>query len=227
VNTESPLLTARRLLTGVVGSRAYGLDHPNSDVDLIRVAILPSTRFLGLNPPTGSALTFHGKTSIGDITVHEVGKFLGLCLSGNPAVIETLNLDAYTDETDETYRIRDLRGAVLSAPAIKTSFYGYANAQIQKAMASENPARREKTARHAYRLAHQGARLWRTGQVVVRADRDGCFAFGEAVAAGDHQRARKLVDWLGDEFHKPTILPDTPDRAAVESYLLDVRRRLG
>lgn len=45
------------LLVGTVGSHAYGLAGPDSDVDTLAFAAAPTARFHGLSLPTGKDAT--------------------------------------------------------------------------------------------------------------------------------------------------------------------------
>ena len=58
------------LLSGIVGSVAYGLDTEDSDVDRLGVFAAPTERLLGLHPPKPSVVS-----SKPDATFHEAGKF--------------------------------------------------------------------------------------------------------------------------------------------------------
>src|SRR5690242_18226677 len=93
------------LITGVVGSQAYGLAGPDSDTDLLSVSAAPTTEFHGLNPPWAKRATRVSHSP--DITVHEVGKFISLCLSANPTVNELLWLPS------DCYRVMHTLGMEL------------------------------------------------------------------------------------------------------------------
>jgi uncharacterized protein len=72
------------------GSRAYGLDHPGSDIDTRGVCIPPLEYLLGLR-------TFEQhENESGDHVVFALSKFVRLALQGNPNLIEVL----YTDPAD-------------------------------------------------------------------------------------------------------------------------------
>jgi len=78
------------LLAGVVGSTAYGLDGPDSDVDRLGVFAAPTIAFHGLTRPRESDVT-----TAPDQTLHEAGKFCRLALGGNPTVGELMWLKHY------------------------------------------------------------------------------------------------------------------------------------
>jgi len=224
--TTSPLISAPRLFTAVVGSHAYGLATPTSDVDLFGVSVLPTRRLVGLNPPRAEALTYHSVGAEQDITVHEVGKFLALALKGNPSVVETFWLPEYLEVSPSGRALLSLRRAVLSAHAVRSSYLGYCAAQAHGAK-HKAEARRPKFGTHLYRLAEQARGLWLTGDLTVQvSDPDGARAFGQQVADGDLDVVEDLISDLNDVFDRPTPLPGTPDTITVNQWLLDLRRAI-
>jgi hypothetical protein len=60
------------LLAGIVGSTAYGLAGPDSDVDHLGVYAAPTVAFHGLHPPTGKDATLVRHDP--DSTLHEAAK---------------------------------------------------------------------------------------------------------------------------------------------------------
>jgi hypothetical protein len=72
---------------------------------------------------------------------------------------------------------------------------------------------------------HQGRHLYATGVLEIRlADPEWFRAFGERVAGGDIGAARTLLAEAERDFDEiRTPLPDRPDEATVERWLLDVR----
>ncbi len=75
------------LLGGIVGSTAYGLAGPHSDIDRLGVFAAPTEEFHGLRPTIGRSATV--TRSNPDVTVHEARKFASLALAANPTVSET------------------------------------------------------------------------------------------------------------------------------------------
>ena len=71
------------LLSGVVGSTAYGLDTPDSDTDRLGIFAAPTVAFHGLHKPQESHVT-----TSPDATFHEAAKWVRLALGGNPTVTE-------------------------------------------------------------------------------------------------------------------------------------------
>lgn len=219
------------VLEGVVGSHAYGLDTPQSDVDYLGVYVEPTRTFLGLHPPTRDRGTRHGRDGA-DATYHEVGKAMGLILSCNPTVTEILWLDNYTVATDFGTELVSLRSHFLSAPKVRHSYFGYAMAQFRRmlhrreTLGLDDP-RLAKHARHTMRLLYQGYELYTTGVLPVRLpDPEPYFEFGRQMMAESGEAAAKaLITEYEQKFDTATSpLPKRPNEAPLEDFLQRVRR---
>lgn len=216
------------LLSGIVGSTAYGLAGPNSDVDRLGMFALPTHQLLGLNAPADSHVTKDP-----DSTFHEAHKAVRLFLVGNPTAMELLWLpaDLYEVRTPLGDEAIALRSAFLSAHRTKTAYMGYATQQFRKLMLRDQgssaspPGRIAKHARHLMRLVDQGYELYTTGNVRIRlADPARYMTFGERVAA-DPQAVVPFMSDAEERFASArSVLPDEPDYAAAEAWLLRVRR---
>ncbi|MBQ0891622.1 nucleotidyltransferase domain-containing protein [Micromonospora sp. U56] len=214
------------LLSGIVGSVAYGLAGPGSDVDRIGVFAAPTVAFHGLHPPKESVVTTDP-----DVTLHEAGKYAKLALSGNPTATELMWLpdDCYETRTEFGERLIAIRSAFLSAPRVRDAYLGYATQQFRKLTTRDSSVsgrrRSAKHARHLARLLHQGRLLYATGVLEIRlADPEWFRAFGERVAGGALDEAEALVAAAQRDFDTSrTPLPERPDEATVEDWLLDVR----
>lgn len=214
------------LLSGIVGSVAYGLAGPGSDVDRIGVFAAPTVAFHGLHPPRESVVTTDP-----DVTLHEARKYALLALSGNPTATELMWLpdDCYETRTEFGERLIAIRSAFLSAPRVRDAYLGYATQQFRKLTTRDSSTggrrRSAKHARHLARLLHQGRVLYATGVLEIRlADPEWFRAFGERVAGGALDEAEALVAAAGRDFDRiRTPLPDGPDEETVERWLLDVR----
>ncbi|MFB4318371.1 DNA polymerase beta superfamily protein [Actinomadura sp. 21ATH] len=222
---------AEVLLAGVVGSTAYGLATPESDVDRLAVFAAPTVLFHGLRPPTGKQAT-RVRTDP-DVTEHEAGKFAGLCLGVNPTVTELLWLEEYEVRTELGERLVGIREAFLSAGRVRDAYYGYAVSQFRRlegrgdgSFSADTRKRTAKHARHLARLIHQGLGLYRTGTLRVRLDDPQWYRdFGERVAQGELDEARAVLAKAEADFDATrTPLPERPDEAAVEEWLHAVRR---
>lgn len=217
------------LLSGTVGSTAYGLAGPGSDVDRLGMFAAPTLSLLGLTTPAESHVT-----TSPDSTLHEAGKAARLMLGGNPTVTELLWLpdDLYEVRTALGDEAIGLRTAFLSAKRVKSAYLGYADKQFRKLLSrgdrsfsADTRKRAAKHARHLMRLVDQGFVLYTAGDLVIRlADPERYRAFGEQVAA-DPESVRPFMAAAEERFAGArSVLPDEPDTAAVEAWLLRVRR---
>ncbi|MFC6884518.1 MULTISPECIES: DNA polymerase beta superfamily protein [Actinomadura] len=220
------------LLAGIVGSTAYGLAGPGSDIDRLGVYAAPTVAFHGLNPPTGRDATT--VTTRPDVTFHEAGKYASLALNVNPTVTELMWLpdELYETRTALGDRLIGIRTAFLSAQRVRDAYLGYAASQFRRlesrgdgSFSADTRKRTAKHARHLARLVHQGLRLYATGGLDVRlTDPQWYLGFGERVAAGELEEARRVMADAESRFDATrTPLPDAPDRARVEDWLHAVR----
>jgi predicted nucleotidyltransferase len=217
------------LLLGIVGSTAYGLAGPHSDVDRLGVFAVPTVALHGLHPPKETLVTHDP-----DVTLHEAAKFCRLALSCNPTAMELLWLpdDLYEVRTDLGRELIAIRSSFLSAPRVRDAFLGYAEQQFTRLINKEAgrdggrwaDRRTAKHARHLLRLIEQGLHLYQTGVLTIRlADPQRYVDFGEQVAA-DPDAARPVIEHARTRFAAATTpLPDEPDEEPAERWLPRVR----
>lgn len=215
------------LLSGVVGSTAYGLAGPDSDVDRLGVFAAPTVALHGLHPPKESIVQHDP-----DVTFHEAAKFCRLALSCNPTAMELLWLPEYEVRTPLGEQLVQIRSSFLSGPRVRDAFLGYADQQFTRLtnkQASRDGGRwadrrTAKHARHLLRLIEQGLRLYETGVLTIRlSDPQRFHAFGERVMA-DPESARPVLEDARERFASATtVLPDRPDEEPAERWLLRVR----
>lgn len=228
INRSRPHLNL--MLEGIVGSTAYGLNTPTSDIDYAGIYAEPTTNLLGLHPPSRERATKKGRGDA-DATYHEIGKAMALTLSCNPTASEILWLDTYTVTTPLGEELIGLRHHFLSAKRVRDAFFGYATSQFHRLVergrfAGSLETRREKHARHTMRLLYQGYELYTTGNLPIRVpDPAPYFAFGEQIRDDPEAvSAKALIAEYEDKFDRArTVLPDDPDEAPLEDFLQRVR----
>ncbi len=223
------VMTKNVILSGVVGSTAYGLARPDSDVDRLGVYVAPSETLLGLHRPTEKAMSDVAHEP--DVTVHELGKFLRLCLKGNPSVLELLWLPEYEIDSQYGRELRQLRRSVLSRDAIRNAYFGFAVAQLRQLQRNQVPEhRRAKHARHLVRLLDQLEYLWINERLLVRLvpwQVEDCHRLGELAAVGDLKELEQRVAATTARLDgTDSGLPEYADVRLVEEWLLSVRHRL-
>lgn len=241
LTTEKPVGVTpnNMLLSGVVGSKAYGLDHSRSDVDRLGMYAAPTVMFHGLHPPVGDRDTIVVKDP-SDAVYHEALKYVRLVMKGNPSVTELLWLDVYETVTPLGMFLIKRRTRLLSASRVRASYLGYATSQFQRlfnrgdgSFSADTRKRTAKHARHLLRLLHQGLDLYRVGTLTIKVSEPyRYFEFGDAVARFDgtadwrvgEEVARKELTKTEEAFDRATSpLRAEPDEALVESWLRAVR----
>ncbi|WP_221320456.1 DNA polymerase beta superfamily protein [Actinoplanes sp. L3-i22] len=218
------LIEKHTILAVVVGSRAYGLDGPESDYDRRGVYAAPTRDFWRLDkPPT------HLDGPAEEQFSWEVERFCTLALQANPTVLEVLWSPLIESSTVDGEELLAARTAFLSRRVAET--YGnYARDQLDK-VASRRARTGEinhKQAMHMIRLLMAGAHVLRTGEILVdvRHLRDRLLAVRQGSVAWDDVAAwaAELLADLGTAA-AGTRLPEHPDRDLVDRLLAGVRER--
>jgi uncharacterized protein len=218
------------LLSGVVGSTAYGLAREGSDVDRIGVFAAETVELLGLSQPKESHVTFKP-----DSTFHEARKYCKLALGCNPTAMELMWLPCDLVEVRHPFgdELVALQYAFLSARRVRNAYLGYATGQFRKlesrgdgSFSADTRKRTAKHARHLMRMCWQGERLHTTGILPIRVDNPQRFHdFGDQVADGDLEAARNMLASTEAMFDANTSpLPTEPDETAVQDWLIRVRK---
>lgn len=216
----------RRILEAIVGSQAYGLDTEDSDVDRRGVFVLPASELLGLHPIVDTV-----DHTDPDWVLYEVAKFIRLALKGNPSIVELLFMDPYEVLEPEGRMLIENRAALLSEPAVRAAFGGYAMAQARKLLKRESEGRQgfgprtknryAKHARHLFRLLGQGRELLETGVMTVRVpNRDELFAVGELPSEELMARFEREMESYNEVA---SVLPAQPDLDRANEVLLAIR----
>ncbi|MEO4006605.1 nucleotidyltransferase domain-containing protein [Flavobacterium sp. CAU 1735] len=110
----------------VSGSKAYGLDTPESDTDLKGVFYLPKEQFFGLE------YVAQVQNETNDEVYYELGRFMELLLKSNPNMLELLA----TPEDCVLFKhpiMERLTMEMFLSKQTKDTFAGYAVTQIRKA----------------------------------------------------------------------------------------------
>jgi uncharacterized protein len=209
----------------VVGSRAYGLDHDDSDTDRRGIYLAPADLQWSL---FGAPEQFEDNAT--QSCYWELQKFLIMALKANPNILECLYSPQVEKVTPLGEELLALRQGFLSQMIFQT-FNGYALSQFKKI---EQDLRnhgevRWKHAMHLLRLLLTGAAALREGRVPVRveAHRDRLLA----VKRGEVPWTE--VDAWRKELHRDferalaeTELPERPDYEAANRLLVKARREM-
>ena len=169
------------LFLTVAGSHSYGLERPDSDIDIRGIYLDPTEKILSLHPGRDTIEGFIGDEQRIDYQLYEFGKFLGMLLKGNGNMIRMI-LSPLT-----LYYWPDIDWVRITKKFItrKLCLYytGYAASQRKRAMSE----RGGKALIYTYREIFEGFSVMVTGQPI--------FDF------------RKLWQWVTDnKFYKGGLL---------------------
>ena len=221
------------LLLGVTGSIAYGLATDQSDIDRLGIYAVPTESVLGLgfNQAKASVVL----TDPDDVQMHELGKYLGLVLKGNPTVTELLFLESYEVRDPRIEPLIQMRSKLLGQRTIRAAYSGYALAQAQR-LANRNTEgragfnsdlakRTAKHGRHCFRLMLQAEQLLTKGTITVDVSghREELFAIGELAESDVDAFLAAFTARQAALDALPSSLPEEPDFAAAEAFLIEFR----
>ena len=221
------------LLLGVTGSTAYGLATENSDVDRLGIYRVPTEVLFGLGFNMGKASRV--LTDPDDVQMHEIGKYVGLVLKGNPTVTELLYLDRYEVRDPRIEPLIDIRSKLLGQRTIRAAYSGYAYAQAKrlanreaegrKGFNSDLAKRTAKHGRHCFRLMLQAEQLLTEGTINVDVSdhRDELFAIGELAETDVGAFLKRFEEREAELAAVKSDLPEEPDFAAAEAFLVEFR----
>jgi hypothetical protein len=209
----------------VVGSRAYGLDHDESDTDRRGIYLAPAELQWSL---FGAPEQF--EDNVAQACYWELQKFLTMALKANPNILECLYSPMVEKAAPLGEELVALRQGFLSQMIFQT-FNGYAMSQFKKIEQDIRNAGqiKWKHAMHLLRLLLTGAATLREARVPVRVE-----AHPErllAVKRGEMPWAE--VNAWRKELHRDfehalaeTKLPERPDYEATNRFLVKARREM-
>jgi uncharacterized protein len=209
----------------VVGSRAYGLDHDDSDTDRRGIYLAPADLQWSL---FGAPEQFEDNTT--QSCYWELQKFLAMALKANPNILECLYSPVVEKVTPLGEELLAMREIFLSQMIFQT-FNGYAMSQFKKI---EQDIRNHgeikwKHAMHLLRLLLTGAATLREGRVPVRveAHRDQLLSVKRGELPWPEVDAwRKELHHDLERALTATKLPERPDYEAANRFLVKARRMM-
>lgn len=205
----------------VVGSRAFGLDTEASDTDLRGFYLPPARDHWGL-AQVPEQLEF------GEEVYWEARKFVLLALKANPNVLEVLHSPLVVTATPLAGELLAIRDAFLSRLVYQT-YNGYVMGQFKRLEADlrQHGEVRWKHAMHLLRLLLSGVAVLERGEVQVQVGehRERLLAVKRGqVPWSEVERWRLSLHAQFDRAYTSTSLPERPDYARVEAWLLRARR---
>jgi predicted nucleotidyltransferase len=209
----------------VVGSRAYGLDDDASDVDRRGIYL----------PPADLHWSLYGvpeqlEDDVTRDTYWELQKFLVLALKANPNVLECLNTALIEYAAPLATELRAMQDAFLSKLIYQT-YNGYVLSQFKKMEADlrTKGTIKQKHAMHLIRLLLAGVTALREGIIPVRVEehRERLLAIKRGDVPWEEVNAWRLeLHRQFDAAFATTRLPERPDYARVNAFLLRARRSM-
>jgi predicted nucleotidyltransferase len=218
------LVRERTVYAAVVGSRAFGLDVEDSDVDVRGTYQAPTAAFWSLGKPPA-----HVEGPGPEQFSWELERFCELALKANPNLLEVLHSPDVLVCTEVGEELLALRPAFVSRLA-HTTYAGYVLSQAKKLQADvrQHGRPRWKHVMHLLRLLLSARDLLRTGALSldVGEHRERLLAVKRGEVAWDAvERWRQELQREVDAALPRSPLPEAPDVAAVDAWLVDVRRR--
>lgn len=248
---DREVASRNEILRTEVGSGVHGMAIPGTDDhDETGVYVEEPEQLLGLAAAPGHWIwrtrSMGERSGPGDtdLSVYALRKFVRLAIAGNPTILIPFFADgpAVLHTTPLGEELRALVPRILSRGAGER-FLGYLDGQRERLLGrgrqSRVPNRPELVARygydtkyasHALRLGLQGIELVTTGRLSLpmRAeDLAQAMAVKRGEATLDHALA--LIDATREELvtalESRSVLPDEPDRAGVDAWLVAAHRR--
>lgn len=166
ISTEKKPSSILRVL---VGSRAHGMERPDSDWDYRGVFVNPTTDFFKLGKKAKLTNWNEGATKQDDDdTTWEIGHFMHMAFQCNPTILEVFGAPRVVGDTNGYGRqLRELLPHVVSPERVRDSFIGYSRNQWKKLHVDNQDTRTVKYALAASMTMFQGFELLHTGKMVV------------------------------------------------------------
>ncbi len=209
----------------VVGSRAYGLDGPDSDTDRRGIYL----------PPAAMQWSLYGvpdqlEREETQECYWELQRFLVLALKANPNVLECLYTPLVETALPLAEELLAMRASFLSKLIYQT-YNGYVMSQFRK-LEQDRRTRGEikwKHAMHLIRLLLSGVIALKEGRVPVRVEdhREQLLAIRRGEVPWEEVNAWRLsLHTTFDEAFAETHLPERPDYERANTFLLKARRSM-
>jgi hypothetical protein len=209
----------------VVGSQAYSLAEAGSDIDRRGFFVPPVDLHWSL-----AGVPEQIVDNANQECYWEVQKFLILALKGNPTILECLYTPLVETTTPLAHELLAMRHIFLSR-RIYDTYNGYVQSQFTK-LAQYHHTRGEirwKHAMHLIRLLLVGVTALREGYIPVQVDehRDQLLAIRHGQTPWDAVDAWRLtLHQQLDAAFAQTSLPENPDYAQADAFLIKARRSM-
>lgn len=211
----------------LAGSRAYGLERPDSDWDLRGVYIPPTEELFGLRPPPDE-LEEKGASGKREVKIFELGKFCHLAAKANPNILELLWAPQSSVMGIFEPFIKNRK--VFLSKKIAVTYRGYAESQFQKMKQDVNQKGeiRWKHAAHLLRLMSSGATALEFGTTIPVKVGTAAASFLRQILAGDLSFDEVMTQYERssasfDNALRRSKLPDEPDWDSINKMMVAAR----
>lgn len=196
------------IIETVIGSRAYGLERPDSDWDRRSIYVLPTEELLGLREPS---LTRENGESI------ELIQFCRLAASGSPNQIEYLYSKYASAKCVRGDMLLQNRHWFLSKKMVPR-YIGFLKGNLKRY--EGNP----KAQVQAFRLVTTCLHLLRTGSLKIEMEPDHMETISKI--RGGFSIEGFLEQWLSEirEAEAASTLREEPDYDSINKMILFIRR---
>jgi predicted nucleotidyltransferase len=207
----------------ITGSRAYGLDHEDSDTDLRGIYLPPASLHWSL-------YSVPEQLEQGEEAYWELQKFLKLALKANPNILEALYTPKVLFATPLAEELLAMRQVFVTRLLYQT-YNGYVLSQFKKMNKHlENHGTiRWKHAMHLIRLLLSGIEALKTGEIPVDVGehREQLLAIRkEEITWEQVNQWRLALHKELDKAYSVSHLPERPDYEAVNAFLIKARRAM-
>ena len=219
------LAETNKIYKVISGSHAYGTNIETSDIDFRGIYIMPKDRLY-------SPFYVTDEVEIPEVDgkLFELNKFIKLLCNANPNILELLFVPAHCHVfihpiMKMLLRVRDR----FLTKKIKTTFGGYATAQLRKLQKNSIPTQVRmydtKNAMHLVRLLQMGEEALRTGVLNVQRENTKELL---SIRAGnmDYAELIRYVEVLNQKLNRSfetSSLPDNVDIVFVEKLCIKMR----
>jgi uncharacterized protein len=209
----------------LVGSRAYGLECETSDHDRRGIYLPPAEMHWSLY---GVPEQLENEAT--QECYWEIQKFLDLALKANPNILEVLHSPIVEHVAPIAQELLDMRGLFLTKLVYQT-YNGYVLSQFKKLETDirNHGTIKWKHAMHLVRLLLSGITILREGRVPVQVTehRERLLTIRDGRMPWDEVNAWRLdLHRQFDAAFARTTLPQRPDYAVVNDYLVRARRSM-
>jgi hypothetical protein len=207
----------------IVGSRAFGLDHEDSDTDRRGIYLPPAELHWSLN-----GVPEQLERDATQECYWELQKFIVLALKGSPNILECLYTPIVEHATPLAIELLDMRDAFVSKLVFQT-YCGCVTSGFKRIQVGSHDRGgiRWKHAMHLIRLLLSGIHILREGGVSVHVgshcERLMAIRAGEVPWSAVEEWRSQLQAEFAQVF-AATSLPDRPDYERANQFLIRARR---